>query len=207
MSLYIDDVELNDDDLAAGSLEEALRVVQARICAPGHVVVAVHCDGATVPPNAMTDTLKRPVFSFERLDVYTGTKESLVIDAMSQAAASLEATESKAQDIAHRLTAGSSAEAIAVLADSLRVWQQIHQAIGQSIVMLGLNPETIQIRDVPLADALDRPRSVLVQIKQALQSQDYVLLADLLQYEFSDVTDLWHQIVTRLEHEARSRLM
>jgi len=203
MGLYVDDVELNDDDLLTGSLEDALHVVQSRICAPGHVVVAVHCDGTNVPPNAMSETLKRSVDSFDRLEVYTGTKESLVIDAMSQAAASLEASETKAQEIARRLTAGNSADAIASLGESLRVWQQIHQAVGQSILMLGLNPEDLRIRDVPLADALDRPRGVLTQIKQALLSQDYVLLADLLQYEFSDVTDLWHQIVTRLEHEAR----
>lgn len=205
MNLFVDDKEIHEDAIESGSLGDALRVVQERICQPGHVVVSVQCDGETVPSNALAETLKKPVFSFDRLDVHTGTKESLVVEAMSQAAMSLEETETAAQKIAQMLIAGQTAEAIAELGNCLRVWQQIHSGIGQSIVMLDARPDEFMVQGVSLLEALDRPKQVLVQIKQALVAQDYVLLADLLQYEFTDVTTLWHRIVTRLEAEARKR--
>jgi hypothetical protein len=41
-----------------------------------------------------------------------------------------------------------------------------------------------------------------VQIKGALQAQDHVLLADILQYEFADVTEMWHTMIARIQQEA-----
>lgn len=52
---------------------------------------------------------------------------------------------------------------------------------------------------------LSRPKDVLLQIKNALLAQDHVLLADILQYEFTDVTEMWHSLIARLNQEAADR--
>jgi len=138
--------------------------------------------------------------------VYTGTKASLVLDAMGQADATLDEAEVRAGEVATMLTEGKGVEAVSALGECLKVWQLIHTGIGQSLQILEIEPDSITIRDMPLIEALSRPREVLLQIKQALLAQDFVLLADILQYEFADVTALWHGIIARIEQEARDRL-
>ena len=49
-----------------------------------------------------------------------------------------------------------------------------------------------------MAEALETSRARLEQIKQALESLDYVLLSDTLQYEFEEVVRIWKAIVAAI---------
>jgi hypothetical protein len=150
----------------------------------------------------MASTLSRPAGSFELLEVFTSTREDLVAEAMNQASASLEETESVTQNVAELLMEGKAGEGIERLGECLRIWQQIHDAVVKSLELLRLNPEQLTVRDEPLLTALERPKDVLLQIKAALQAQDHVLLADILQFEFAEVTDMWHTMIARIRQEA-----
>ena len=202
MDLFVDDQKVDDDRMAGGTLAELLRDVQANCCPPPRILVGFRCDGEAVVEGAMASTLRRPAGSFELLEVFTGTREDLVADAMNQASASLEDTEGVTQNVAELLMEGKSGEGIERLGECLRVWQQIHDAVVKSLELLRLNPAQVIVRDEPLAAALEKPKDVLLQIKGALQDQDHVLLADILQYEFADVTDMWHTLIARIRQEA-----
>jgi len=128
-----------------------------------------------------------------------------VFEAMNQASVSLAATESTIQNVADLFTQGQTNDAIQSLGQCLRVWQQVHAAVAQSIQMLGVDPGVTTIRDASLTDAIAMPKDVLRQVKSALEAQDHVLLADILQYEFSEVTEQWHDIIARLRQEAEDR--
>ena len=184
------------------TVEQAVQHIQADVCGSDRMVVSLRCDGQAVPAEAMTDTLSRSISSFDRLDIATGTKSSLVIEAMEQASTCLSETEAACRQTAEMLTEGKTAEAAQSLRDCLRVWQQIHEAVAHSIEMLRLDLEQATVNDRPLLEIIGRPRDALLQVRDALQSQDYVLLADILQYEFSEVTDCWQAVIGRLRHEA-----
>ena len=62
--------------------------------------------------------------------------------------------------------------------------------------------EQTDVRDKSILELLARPRDVLLKIKSALEAQDHVLLADLLQYEFTDVSEDWHTIINWLKQQA-----
>ena len=202
MDLYLDGAPLADAVSSTSTLEEALRQVQTSRCRPRQLVVGVRCDGKDVPAQDLTSFLRRPVSSFGRLEVFTSTKEQLVLGAMSNASTSLQETEQACRRIAEQLIQGQSAEAIRSLADCLRVWQQIHDAVGKSLQMLELDAQQMMINDTPVVDVIGKPKDILVQVKQALQSGDHILLADLLQYEFGDVIDQWFSLIARLRQEA-----
>lgn len=202
MEVFVDDTPVNADSFREGTVEDALRHVQANRCAPGHLVVGLRLDGKDVPTHAMTDTLRRPASSFDRLEVFTGRKAILVADAMAHASACLTETESACQRAAELLTEGKIVEASEGLADCLRTWQQIHDAIGKSIEMLQLDVEQTTVNEEPLLALIRKPAEVLLEVKDALKSRDHVLLADILQYEFSEVTSCWHSIIAKLRAEA-----
>jgi len=202
VQVFVDDRLVEDDFAPAGTLEDALRHVQSQRCRPSTMVVGLRCNGEAIVGDALASALRQPASSYDRLEVFTGTREQLVADAMAQASTSLDETETASRRVAEFLIEGKIADATQTLGDCLRVWQQIHEAVGKSLQLLALDAERILIQDEPLIHAIGRPKDVLLQIKHALQAQDYVLLADVLQYEFADVIDTWHRIVARLRQEA-----
>ena len=204
------EVFLNDKLVDSGflqtdtTLEEALRHLQSHLCEPDQLVIGVRCDGREIPANALAGALKEQVAAFARLEVSTGRKSELVTEAMTQASACLTQTAEACERIADLLTQGETAQAIEDLGECLRVWQQVHEAVAKSIEMMQLDPEAMTINGDPLADAIGKPKEILLQIKEALQRQDYVLLADVLQYEFSEVIHRWHDIVATIQGEAEN---
>jgi len=204
MELYIDETKVDIDLPASEPLENVLRHSQAKLYEAGRLVVGLRCDGNEVPADEMADTLKRQASSFERLDVLTSTKYDLVADAMDQAAVSLTQTEEACQRIADGLTEGKTSESMRALGDCLSVWRQIHEAIGKSIAILEIDPRTALVGGEPLVDVVNRPMDVLLRVKEALQSQDHVLLADTLKYEFSEVAQQWQDVIASILGRAQS---
>ena len=202
MEVFVDDSQVDGDFIADHTLEDALRHVQSNLCAPDQVVVGLRCDGEDVPPNGMADALKKSALTFNRLEVFTSKRERLILDAMSQALAALGDTETACQRIAGLLTEGKTVEGVQALGECLGIWQKIHEAVTHSIQMLELDPEQIAVGNESLVHVLCRPKEVLLRVKQALQSQDYVLLSDIMQYEFGEVTQQWHNVIDVLQRRA-----
>jgi len=202
MELYLDDTPVTQAVSATGTLEETLRHVQQRLCRDGRLVVGLRCDGVPVPAGQMATTLREPTARFRRLDIATSTRGALVSEAMGQADGALEKTSADCGRIAEMLIAGRTAEAVESLRECLGLWQQIHETLGRSLEMLELDPQNLTIQNLPFLELIARPKVVLLQVKQALLAQDYVLLADLLRYEFEDVMTGWQSTIRRFQQEA-----
>jgi hypothetical protein len=203
VEFFLDDDKIDAAFAGDRTVEEALRYVQSDLCPPGRMVVGLRCDGLDVHGDAMAATLGKPASSFQRLDVFTDTKGALVAEAMIQAAASLRQTETECGHVAELLIEGKTTQGIEALAFCVGAWQQIHEAVSKSIQMLGLDPEKTTINGQALLEAIAKPKEALLQVTNALQSQDHVLLADVLQYEFGDVTEQWYAIITDLRERAQ----
>lgn len=201
MEIFVDQKKMPADTLDADTVEELLQQIQTRLCQPGQMVVKVRCNGEDVPPGQMEPTMKEPTSAFETLEVFTSTRGTLVTDAMKQARASLEQTDAECESIASRINEGKIAEAIESLGDCLRVWQQVHEAVCRCIEMLKIDLKTTELDGKTLEELIAGPKEVLTQIKQALVAQDHVLLADVLRYEFDDVSEQWQRVITFLEQQ------
>lgn len=202
MDLFIDDKATDPDFTEGRSLDEALRYVQTDICSGDRFVVRITCDGQEILADDMDDVLRKPADSFERLELFTNTKGGLVAEAMKEAHASLEQTDRACREAGELLSQGKTAEGIEALGECLAVWQQIHEAVAKSFQLLALKTDSITIQDEPLEVVLGKPRDILTQVKEALESRDMILLADLLIYDLTEVTAQWLAIVNRLRDEA-----
>ncbi|MGB2985358.1 MAG: hypothetical protein WBE26_05695 [Phycisphaerae bacterium] len=203
MDVFVDDKRVDETFVGDGAIEDALRHVQSNLCAPDHLVVGIRCDGQDITGDTMVTTLRKCASSFGRLDVFTGARETLVTEAMDQASACLTDTADACQRVAELFTEGKTVEAAEQLGECLNVWQQIHEAVAKSLEMLQLDPEKITINDEPMIELIRRPKETLLQVRDALRIQDYVMLADILQYEFREVTELWHAIIAKLREEGK----
>ena len=203
MEILVDDKPGHDSLFeGATTLEAALRRVQDGLGEPDRVVTGLRCDGRDVAANKMAATLGESVQSVARLEVFTATRGELVVDAMQQASKCLSETEPACGRVAELLTQDKTGEAAEALSECLRIWQQIHDALAKSIEMLNIDPAQVTANDQPLHELIARPKETLMQVKQALQNRDHVLLADVLQYEFSDVIKTWHDVIATVRREA-----
>lgn len=202
MEFLVDDAEIEAAEMTDATVEEALRIVQIDIAPPGSLVVALRCDGQDVQGEDMARTLGRPVSDFERLEVFTAAKRTLVTDAMDQAMQTLGASSEECQRIAGLLAEGRTSDGIQALGGCLGMWQQIHDAIGKTINLLGLRDDEVMVAERTLMEVLERPRDMLLDIKKALTAHDHVLLADILQYEFGEVLNSWRSILETLRAQA-----
>jgi hypothetical protein len=206
MDLFINDRRVEgtecDDSWA---LVELLRLAQDELCPADHIIVSLRCDGLQVQADEMESKLKRPVGDFRRVEVLTGTQPQLVCEAMTQAQEALEGTEAELGGIADQLIEGRIIESVQRLADSLTIWQQIHDAVSKSIQMLDLDPQMITVGDQSLVVALRGPKDMLLQVKEALEAKDYVMLADVLQYEIEPAVNTWRAILSEIHRLAVER--
>lgn len=200
--VIIDDTFVEDET----TIEDTLKHVQDHLCQDDQLVVGVHCNGEDVPAQEMAATLKKPANSFASLAVFTGTRSSLVSSAMKEAATCLTGTEDACRQTATLLTEGKTVEAAQTLGECLRIWQQVHEAVGKSIEMLQLDPSQVQVNDSSLIKLIGQPKEVLLQMKTALLAQDFVLLADILEYELDEVIKNWSSIVQVLEEQAQAHI-
>ncbi len=203
MELYLDDRIVDPEYFDEGTLEDAVRHVQEEHCADHQLVIALACDGNRLDAETMEVALAKPIPECEKLEIFTGTRAHLVKEAMNHCFDSLEQTERATEDIADRLDGENPSDALRELGECMSIWVQIHDALAKSIEMLSINPETFKIGETPFIDALTKPKDVLLQVKEALEQKDNVLLADVLRYELTDATKTWLTIIDKVRNEAK----
>ncbi len=199
MDVFVDDEPLADS--AFDTVGDAVKAVQTD-CPPERLVVQLRCDGQEVSGEIMAEALSRRTSKVFRLDVFTATRHSLVHDAMTQASVSLQETEQECRRVADLLSQGRTQEGMDSFGECLRTWQQINLAVTRSIEILRLDAERLTIRDEPLVDVIGKPKQILMQVRDALAAQDFVMLADVLQYELAEVTEQWYAVLACLREEA-----
>lgn len=205
MPWLLDDQPLDVTAFGEGDLEAALKQVQAEYCPSDRLIVRLRCDGADVAADSMTRTLGQPASSFEKVELFTSTRGTLVREAMTQASTSLRDAEERCRHAGELINEGRSADGIGALGECVPVWHQVHEALAKSINMLELQADDIVIEDHSLEEILARPRELLLQVKQALEQRDSVMLADLLLYDFAEATAQWQLIVNYLIEAAEPR--
>lgn len=203
MELYLDDKIVDPEYSDEGTLEDAVRHIQEEHCTEKQLVIALACNGKRLDSDTMEAALATRILECEKLEIFTGTRGHLVTEAMDHCADSLEQTERATETIADRLAGEGARDALCELSECMKVWQQIHEAIAKSVEMLAIDLEAFHVGVTPFIDAFERPKEVLLQVKEALEQQDNVLLADVLQYELSDATKTWLAIIDRVRLEAR----
>lgn len=201
MDIYIDEKLLTAEEFSNGTIEETVRNIQGKHCPEGTLIVGLSCDGQEVPSGAMTETLNQEVSTVDRLDIITANYRSLVTNTMNEASESLRGAIVDAKRIAGMLVSGQTIDAMQELGGCVRVFQQVHDAIGKSLQILEVDLDSVGTNGVSVIDSLVKPREVLLDIKDALQNTDHVRLADILEYEVEQASVNWECIIERIRVE------
>ena len=207
MLVYLDEQPFETTLDPENTIRELIDEIRTSLSRTDRLVMGIRGDGLDITGDGYAETLGKPVASFERYDFVTRDPRGVVREALPECHDLLSAAGAKRAEAIDLLTKGDSREGIAALGECCHAWQQVHEAICNAIELLKLDPGAVKLEGGALTTVLAGTRDQLAQIREALQAGDFVLVSDVLQYEFDPVVHRWeaaiHAILETLESAPR----
>lgn len=181
-----------DQELTLGG---ALRRVQEQAIPPQQVIASVWVDGAALSAEHLAQWKDRPIREFAETHVQAADRKALAINGLQLLAEGLEQSASLRAEISEQLWQGKTAQAMDKLGGYLQIWNGTQASLGSVARLLEVEPGEIKLDDAEPARTssalIDKLTSQLQELHSALSAGDFVLLGDILAYEFGPLTEDW----------------
>jgi hypothetical protein len=106
------------------------------------------------------------------------------------------------EQVAHDLNQGRHDSAMAGLQGLLEIFKQVQQTTLLSAHLLGIALDSINIEGKDLTAVLSTIKDCLNDLKAGMENQDFVLVSDILRYEFDKPIDAWRSILLHLRRRS-----
>jgi hypothetical protein len=180
------------------SVDDVLETVRQANNDDEKAIVGLICDGVDAFGDALPGTLARPAGDFKRIDVETGRMTDLVFDALNSALGALdEADETRARTVDF-FGEGKHADAMKLLSECVKQWTQINVAVSRCMALIPADESLTKGDQRDITESFEAVRDAMSRTKTAIQSQDFVSLADILEYEIPEVFTRWRSVVESL---------
>jgi hypothetical protein len=190
-----------------GQAGQTVRELAEELCGDQHsrdarLVIRLSCDGHPVQPARLEEVLQSTVESFATLEFQTVSVREQVSCTLGQAIEVFQQTDSLRNEIADLLNQGRNEAAMASLQKLLDIFKQVQQTTLLSSQLLGVELDSVRIDGKGLAEVLAVIKERLTDLRNGMEAQDLVMVADLLRYEFSQPLEIWQAILTELHGAA-----
>ena len=207
MKLLLNNEEVTDAISPDATLGVALATVQESHIAEDHVVSAVWIDGEPLTAERLSTWKDRPVSDFSEARIDAPLRNTLASEGLRMIAQGLGETAEQREQIVDDICQGRTSDAMTKLTTYLDVWNTTQQTTASVCRLLCLDVDTA-CSDSPPADLPNEARligerigqltSQLQELKSALQASDLVLVGDILDYEFGNITENWREMLEKL---------
>ncbi len=171
------------------TLADALKWANT-VLPPGHVMVKMELGGQLLDGPFLSQALDRPLGE-ATLTLASADQKELSLNMLGKLAALIQWLAPQHKETAAMLERGETQKALARLGELLSAWQQIQAAYGNLAKMLGLSLTDLSVHALTGEAVLIEFCGQLAEIQTALQNNDLVLLADILQYEMDGAVANW----------------
>jgi hypothetical protein len=195
MEVYLDDEPFHPQTHPQTTVGDVIEQAKTRLPSEQRMLVAIRCDGQEVPSERLEDVLASPIDAYAKVELATTSRQQLAIDALEGAAALFGETSGMTGDVVELLSQGQTARAMKLLGECLEAWNQAGDTVRRTAQLLSLDLDTMQVEQQPLPELFGVLREQLNGIKEAIEGRDYVLLADILQYELPQTAQQWERMI------------
>lgn len=203
MPIFLDEEPMTEGELTrasdlAGLLSAARRILQPQ----KRVVVEVQVDGQILTGEQIVQqhTLR---LDEHRVDLFSASPVSLAIEVLDQMRLRLAENAALQKEAAELLQEDQASAALGRVGESIEVWLQAEQAVRHATGLVEVNLDAIELDGEDFGYHTRELLSHLQTLKELIVADDVVGLADVLAYEWPEVTDRWDRllgaIVDRIE--------
>ncbi len=138
--------------------------------------------------------------SFDKVEIKSAPMQEMAVNITEELAKVVDVMAQGGRNVADLFRQADDAEALEIFQDLLDVTRDF-------MTMVGVLREEFALDSLPEFNAAAREISeVLTEISETLENEDWILMADLLEYEYSPVVNKWRGVVdsisTRLQSQA-----
>jgi len=192
MLITVNDQTLPADFSHLGNLEEILAEIHARYLPPGEELYQVHLNGRFFSETYPRESRYLSREEIERLEVRTLPATEMARVILMETAAQAEVLGRAVKECARLFRTAPEQEALRVLAQILEAlrWLLTTGASGRRLVGAEKSPEVDRF--------FRHLEALLTEMEDYARQEDYILLADLMEYELLPLVEQWRRLLTTL---------
>ena len=197
------------------TLVTALAAVQEQQIADDEVIANILVDGEPLTAERLAEWKGRPVTDFSEAHIEAPKRKHLASKGLRLMAEGLADSKNDLEQLVDRIRQGRSDEAMELLMSYIEIWPTTQQTISSAARLLEFDLDSLEIYEGDesggseparfVKDRFDKLTEQLAQLKAALETGDMVLIGDILDYEFSELTDTWHNMLVQLADRAENQ--
>ncbi|GEM_PF-2304525 len=185
MELIVDG-ELNPVSVPEGAtVADVLHLADEQLSQASRMIVSIRIDGEQLPADRLSEYQPRDVSSVERIEIGSQPVQEITQGAIGQLETSLPDLSRTITELSATFQQGDTEHAIKVLPRVLDVWLAAVETERTLGSILGADFSSIEVNGQPVNSLHEALNEELGKATSALESEDYVLLADLLEHELA----------------------
>lgn len=199
MKMLFNGRELDNFVTHGATLGSALAAVQEQKVGPDNVISQIWVDGEMLTAERLSDWKTRPANEFNETRVEVQSRKHLISMGLKTIRQGLIESSDLRNTTVTALQQGQIDQAMRSLADYLNLWNTTQQSIASACRIMDCELETLHLTEpdqsLNISEQISNLTARLQDVKNALENGDFVLLADILNYEFGDLTSTWEMLI------------
>ena len=203
MEVYINsepiEISIEPDD----TLSDVLNMVQTNYIDQGDIVTGLVVDGEVVHPDVLAEIKVKPTSEFDELILSVRAANKFAAEGLITISQHLENSIGLRKEVVDLLQQGNSQEAMLKLNEYVTFWAGLQNTLASACRLVSVDINTLEVfgedsEGQAVIGFINSLSEQLGEVKSALEAGDLVLLGDILEYEFGDLTEDWRVILQKL---------
>ena len=182
-------------DSGFSSLDQILKYVEDRHLEPAAIIREVHVDGRPLAPETFHGDESFDVSGeLEKIEIFTGTLAEIAVESIAGAQDYLIKIESAAPALAVKFQDFPESEDFGNLGSLCEGFYFLSILLDKLAIGYQLKLSEITVRGISVSEHLQKFAEVVKQLNEAQEKQEYLLIADTIEYEILPVVPVWKEI-------------
>lgn len=199
MEISLDRKRLGLERAQSNNLEEILMKVMSEHVQPGKIITAVKLNGTGYSEKNPHDAASVPMKDIRTLEIDTMSAEEMARHFFTKGGKYLDLLIKGAEKISELFRVADETEANDHYVEYLENLQLFLQMIAQCTEVLHLDLSAIPFQKATVKDEVQKLSGVIDQMRKVQENEDWVMLADLLEYELIPLLKEWNGILALLQ--------
>jgi len=205
MDIQIDGERFDLLDEEFRTVGDVFERVDEWIAKKGRCVVGITIDGKQIGSEQLGEITLRPADTFDRFEFVTQSTSDLVESLVGELESKIEEVGGLVRELAMHFQGDVETPPLDMLAKMVEVWRSILERIVSAAGLLQIDLGALEVPGTGLAgDHHDRVTDTLNKLVSAVEHSDFVLVADLLQYEVAPGVEREAAVLAALRRTATS---
>ncbi len=203
MPVTVDHEQLADEKIEAMGLRTVGQVL-SHVQRENRLVVNLLIDGCE-PDLSTLSTVKASPLNGHSLFIETAEPRAMAMEVLAEVDAQLAEADRLRKEAVELLQRNHPAPAMERLSGCFTTWNNAQESVTKTAQLLRIDLDLVMIEMRSLSDLLSDFTGQLREIREALESRDFVSLADILAYEATQTCSHWRHALEAIREIVRGR--